>query len=257
MLLLGLLGVAFILGDQARTNATAAQKSSALADANAQKAESENRIATSRELAAAANNNLTIDPERSILLAMQAVEATAQDKTVLPEAASALHAAVQTSRVQLNLLGHTGAVHSVAVNADGTQAATRSEDGTAKIWDLQSGKELLSLRTNFTENSLGTSAVFTPDGTHLLTASDNNSAKLWDLKTGKVVETLTGHTDFVGAVAVSPDGKTFATASADKTAKLWDAATGKELFTLAGHEGGVDDITFAPDGNRVYTGQRW
>lgn len=254
VLVLALLGAAFFLGNQARTSAAAAQNSSALADANALKAESEKRIATSRELAAAANNNLTIDPERSILLAIQAVEATAEDKTVLPEAESALHAAVQTSRVQLNLLGHTGAVHSVAVNAAGTQAATRSEDGTARIWDLKTGKELLSLPTNFTENSWGTGAAFTPDGTQLLTVSDNNSAKLWDLKTGKVVEKLTGHTDFVGAVAISPDGKTFATASADMTAKLWDAATGKELFTLAGHEAGVDVIAFGPDGSRVYTG---
>lgn len=254
LLALLLAGLALFFGDQARNSAAAADESAVAAGTSAQKAESEKRIATARELAAGAVNNLTIDPERSILLAMQAVRATAQDQTVLPEAESALHAAIQTSRVQLNLLGHTGSVHSAAVNPAGTQAATLSEDGTARVWDLKSGKELLSLLTNYRENSLGISAVFTPDGAHLLTVSDNNSAKLWDLQTGQVVETLTGHTDYVGAVAVSPDGKIFATASGDKTAKLWDAATGKELFTLTGHEEAVDVLAFSPDGRRLYTG---
>ncbi|MGB8648208.1 MAG: adenylate/guanylate cyclase domain-containing protein [Anaerolineae bacterium] len=254
LLALILAGLSLFLGDQARNSAAAADKNAAVADVNALRAESEKRIATARELAAASTNNLSIDPERSILLAMQAVNATAQDRMALTEAMSALHAAIQTSRLQLNLLGHSGSVGSVAVNADGTQAATTSEDGTAKVWDLHTGKELLSLRTNHTFNGLGVSAVFTPDGAHLLTVSDNNSAKLWDLKTGEASLTLTGHTDIVWAVATSPDGKTFATASADRTAKLWDAATGKELVTLVGHDGSVDDIAFGPDGRRVYTG---
>ncbi len=68
--------------------------------------------------------------------------------------------------------------------------------------------------------------------------------------------TLKGHTDPIGAVAVSPDGKFLATASFDKTAKLWDGATGKELRTLAGKNGHANlvlGVAFAPDGSALAT----
>ena len=53
---------ALYFGSQARQTAIAAQN--------------DKRIATSRELAAASLNNLTVDPERSILLALQSVSTT-------------------------------------------------------------------------------------------------------------------------------------------------------------------------------------
>ena len=61
--------------------------------------------AIARELAAAASNNLEVDPERSILLALQAVDATyASDHTVTTEAEAALHSALQASRVERTVL---------------------------------------------------------------------------------------------------------------------------------------------------------
>ena len=55
----------------------------------------EGRVATARELAAAANANVDVDPERSILLALEAVERTRSDEgAALPEAEEALHRAV-------------------------------------------------------------------------------------------------------------------------------------------------------------------
>ena len=43
---------------------------------------------------------------------------------------------------------------------------------------------------------------------------------------------LQGHTNQVGAVAISPDGKTIASSSVDETIKLWDINTGDCLTTL-------------------------
>ena len=68
--------------------------------------------------------------------------------------------------------------------------------------------------------------------------------------------TLKGHTDPIGAVAVSPDGKFLATGSFDKTTKLWDGTTGKELRTLAGKNGHTNlvlGVAFAPDGSAIAT----
>jgi WD40 repeat protein len=66
--------------------------------------------------------------------------------------------------------------------------------------------------------------------------------------------TLTGHSSYINAIALSPDGKTLATGSADKTIKLWDFNTEKELQTLTGHTSFVNTVLFSPDGTTLISG---
>src|SRR5918995_356413 len=66
------------------------------------RAEREERNAFARELAAASVANADVDPERSILLALEAIDLTrSTDGSVLPEAEEALHQAVTSSRIVL------------------------------------------------------------------------------------------------------------------------------------------------------------
>jgi len=228
------------------------------ANQNAERAENERRTAFVRELSVNAVSNLEVDPERSILLALQAVSAsTAGGKPVLREAEEALHQAVQTSRVQLTLRGHTATVVGIAFSPDGRRIATASRDTTAKVWDAVTGQELLTLsgHTDFVNG-----IAYSPDGKRLATASSDKTVKVWDATTGKELLTLTGHTDRVSKVVFSPDGTRLVTSSGlvgadtvDHTAKVWDAATGKELLTLMGHTNGVPSVAFSPDGRRLAT----
>jgi hypothetical protein len=152
------------------------------------RAEHEIRQATARELAAAAVSNLGVDPERSALLALQAVTETySVDGTVLPEAEDALHQAVQALRVKFTMLGTGG----VAFSPDGTRLATTDLDGTAKIRDATSGQELLTLSGHSDEVM---NLAFSPDGTRLATASHDSTAKIWDTVSGEELLTLAGHT---------------------------------------------------------------
>lgn len=237
-----LAGVAFFLGRQA----TAAQQ-----------------MAFAREVAASALNNLTIDPERSILLALQAVQISQTGgKPVLVEAADALHRAVQSSHLLATLREHTGEVWALAVNPDGTRLATVSLDGTIKLWDLATNRLLLTLSTQLPSEPTGIGAAFTPDGKYLFTSSADNSAKLWDLATGQAHFILTGHTALVTSVAISPDGKLLVTASDDTTVKLWDAQTGKERETLTAQSSAspesspvfAQNLRFSGDGNLLFVG---
>ncbi|MDE3089474.1 MAG: PQQ-binding-like beta-propeller repeat protein, partial [Chloroflexota bacterium] len=253
--------IALFFGDQANQSASTAQ-------ANARAAEQQRLIATSRELSAASLNNLNVDPELSILLASRAVSLTYSiDRTVLPEALDAMHRAVQSSRTQLVLTGHTDEVNGVAFSPDGTRIATASDDNTAKVWDAATGKELLTLvgHTQFAGDTKFDArgkrkgveyVVFSPDGTHIATAGGDNTARIWDAATGKELFTLVGHTQLVQTVRYSPDGKYLATASADSTAKIWDAASGQLLLTLSGHTNAVKDVAFSPDGTRLATASR-
>ena len=83
-----------------------------VAVAQRDRAQDAGRLATARELAAAANANIEIDPERSILLALEAVERGrhGDDASSLPEAEEALHRAVTSSRIDLRVADVGGRV---------------------------------------------------------------------------------------------------------------------------------------------------
>ncbi len=104
-------------------------------------------VARARELVSTSILSQEADPELCVLFAAQSVAATwPWVHTVLPEAEQQLHRAILASHVRLTLAGHSYYVSSVAWSPDGKRLATASEDNTAKVWDAETGKELLTLR---------------------------------------------------------------------------------------------------------------
>ena len=114
--------------------------------------------------------------------------------------------------------GHTAEVTSAAFSPDGKRVVTASDDTTARVWDVGSGKPLATLRGH---TYPVTSAAFSPDGKRVVTASGDKTARVWDADSGKTLAPLQGHTGTVFSAAFSPDGKRVVTASADHTARVW------------------------------------
>jgi WD40 repeat protein len=220
----------------------------------AERAETQARIATARELAAAAVANLDVDPERSVLLALEAVDATWKtDRTVVPVAEEALHRSLEESRVVLTVPQGGG----VAISDDGKRFATTGEDGSPTVWETDTGKRLLTLRGH----KGGVNGIaFSPDGSLLATTGDDRTVRLWDAASGRQIHVLRGHRKLVLGVAFSPDGSLLATSSKDGTVRVWDVAAGTQQFMLRGPPGegfyNFSGLTpaFSPDGSRVASG---
>lgn len=232
---------ALFFGSQARQTAVTAQN--------------ERRIATARELASAALNNLTVDPERSILLALKAISTTRSvDGTVLPEAEEALHRSIVASPIRLTISGHETRVLSAAFGPDGKHLATIGDDGTVIVWDSMTGAQLLRLPGTTKPSDLVTEQriAYSPDGKQLA-ACDSDQLKVYDPLTGELIMALSGHQGDVLSVTFSLDGKYLATGGGDATVRIWDASTGDLLHALKGHTAEVGGLAFSPDGKFLIT----
>jgi WD40 repeat protein/class 3 adenylate cyclase len=227
-----------INADRAEKNAQSALIAQAAAEANSEaanqakaEAEAQQRLAMARELAASADNTLTVDPELSILLALQGVQATAADGFTLPEVENALHRAIAASRVEKTLNAHEGGgVWAVVYNAAGTQIVTAGQDGKVNFWDTKTYDLIFTIKAH----EGGTNSVaFSPDEKHIATAGDDGLVHIWDATTQERLVTMKGHTDMILAVQYRPDGKQLMTTSVDGTLIIWDEITGEQSTSIS------------------------
>jgi WD40 repeat protein len=109
-------------------------------------------------------------------------------------------------------------VFDAAFSPDGKRVVTASSDGSARVWDANSGANLVALTGHTARVS---SAEFSPDGRRVLTSSVDGTARLWDLVANRQLALLKTHTNWVNQAKLSPDGKRVVTASEDGTARVW------------------------------------
>lgn len=211
-----------------------------------------NKLATSRELSAAAINNLQIDPERSTLFALQAL-----DISDTLEARNALRQSIPEMHMLMNIPAHSGGVPDVAYSPDGSLIASMGIRQDVKIWDAKTGE---LLRTLIGADEFGASLAFSPDG-HILAGAYETQVVLWDMASGEEITTLSGrpldntvgYNLGVGKISFSPNGKYLATANMDGLPTIWDIGTSSKVRSIMTNTLPPKAIAYSPDGQLLAT----
>jgi WD40 repeat protein len=202
---------------------------------------------------------------------------------------------VKTGKLTKSLKGHSRDVRGVEFLPNGKAFVSASRDGTVRIWEYPSCRELavLKLPRQAQANALAVS----PDGTLIATGSDG-AVHLWSvdehklvaelspaplvydvafLSTGKVVaavgdgptiyrwtvaqkkpmQQLTGHlsSESITEIVTTRDGLSFATSGTDSKVLIWSGILDEPRQTLTFQYAGPS-IAFFPDGKRLAVGQQ-
>jgi WD40 repeat protein len=246
--------------NQSRQEATASAKK---AKENEGRALAQARVANSRQITAIAETERDKHLDRSLILAVQALnmENTLEARTSLyrtllvrPEVTSFLHSG-------------EGRVSSVVFSPDGKTLAVgyRSQGasrGGVVLWDVARRTRLDGQPLAVPEGGVS-SVAFSPDGTILAAGHYVGGLVVWDVakRTRLASQALTTRHYSVRSVAFSPDGRILAAGYGNVFndlggVVLWDVARRARLAEepLAVPKGGVGSVAFSPDGRILAAG---
>jgi RNA polymerase sigma factor (sigma-70 family) len=144
-----------------------------------------------------------------------------------------------------------GGILALAFAPDGKTLASANFDGTVRLFEAATGKQIRVLRGH----TLGVADVaFSPDGKTLASAGDDQTVRLWDTATGAVRNPRPGHDGGTGSVLISPDARRAVTASRDRTVRIWDLTTGQEALVLREFKSAVASVALSPRGDLLAVG---
>ncbi len=184
-----------------------------------------------------------------------------QDKKVRPSSLDEdpiclykLHHSPITWKLYKTLEEHTSSVTSVAIHPNGTEIVSGSLENTLKVWNLETGRVLKTLRSTTPLDGVsveGVGVIAMGSNGNLLVTKEfdddeeddyNTVIEVWDMKTYTLVKSFNNIWD-LNSIAISPDEKHFIICQENDGITLWDIHTGQCLKTLK--EG--KKFTISPD----------
>ncbi len=168
----------------------------------------------------------------------------------------------------------SNSVRSVSYDAAGHRVLTANADGSAQLWNAETGKLESNVNRKVSDSSVLDSGVtriragaggarevtlrgavsqdFAPvvssDGRRLVVVYGNDhDLHLVDATSGSDIALLKGHQGKITSAAFRPDGRLVVTTDQQGVAILWDGATGELLATFEKFETASHASAFSPD----------
>lgn len=117
---------------------------------------------------------------------------------------------------------HDGAVTSLFVSPDGTQAVSGGADRSVRLWDLTATlpSEAQIVRLDGHEGHV-TGVTLTEDERYILSVSEDGTLRIWDLALSDAIQVIRGHEGAIYSLALVPNTNTVLTIGADRTLRKW------------------------------------
>ncbi|MCA9659308.1 MAG: CHAT domain-containing protein [Myxococcales bacterium] len=124
--------------------------------------------------------------------------------------------------------GHSGDINDCALLADGERLASASNDGTLRIWEIDTGRELGVLRGHGDAVRLGhrvnVVCALVGEFSHLVvSAGADRTLRVWDVDAQRQIARMRGHRGDIRGLCVLGDGRTVASFATDGDVLFWDA----------------------------------
>jgi WD40 repeat protein len=147
--------------------------------------------------------------------------------------------------------GHTDGVKGVIHLPDGQRIMTTSLDGSPRVWNMQSGKQILNDWQDEKQAwPIGGAIVLSPDRKKII-----SGIGLWDVDTGKLETKWTEYMGFIKSVCWNRDGgRAVSVSHSDGTVKEWDVESGEIVLTIETGLQGMHAVIFSPNSTMIATG---
>jgi hypothetical protein len=136
---------------------------------------------------------------------------------------------LKTKESVLTFPAHQNGVYAVAVTSDGKFGFSAGEDNLLRKWTASGDGRQIQQLGGHGKPIFKIAQSTDPKKPLLATCSADNTVRLWNPNNGQMLKVLTGHTDWVYAVALSPDGNLVAAGGYNGEVRIWKVADGKPV----------------------------
>lgn len=146
---------------------------------------------------------------------------------------------------------HSDDVTAVIFNHDSTKLITASNDATARVWQVPSGKPV----TPPLPHSGPVCGVgFSPNEDTCVTCATDGSLRFWRIEDASIDGEVLQMNVTTLSFAVNRRGTLAIAGCADGTARIWDLQKRKQVRILSGHSDGVRGVQISPNDELIATG---